>query len=535
MFSIGKKTLYDKLFWLFILLFSLLKIFICRSFPLTDDDIFFCNYLNSISSCYLEHPPIIAYVLKLFSIFFGNTNLMPRICLSVIYFIAAYVLYCFIKKTTKSLIVSQLSILLLYSTPVLNMLECSTDIPFLLFFILSFYLFYCFLKSKSNKYLYLLSIAITFGLLSKYTMLCIYPSFLIFLLISKENRYILKSVKFYIFLFLPLIIFSIMILISNFSIKDSLLLLGEDLFYNRLRSSVNIKTIDVVFQFIGSQLIFYNSVLTYIYKDILISIVYEYIPFIKYYAFFTITVLILLYIHMFYLYKKTKQFFPLFIFCFSIFILVFSVMWSFITFPIEYCAKVSVMLIYIYIVYLISRYMILKLLLICFIIFGLYISLINPIYSIYNYDSLSPNSIVKKLKKKYDFKKDAIFEFLNPYLEYITKDSVFVVHMDLDYTKFYLYYLSKQQYCFKVLFLFDDNFYFWNQNIKDLNGKDCFIFLNSKNVEWFDINRNIIDNIYKEEIFDYIEKLNEETFFCKNFNYKKYREYYSLYHYELQD
>ena len=100
MFSIGKKTIQDKLFWSFIVLFSVFKIFVCRSFPLTHEEIFFSNSSNCISSFYLEHPPVTTYFLKIFSLIFGNTVLMPRICWIVVYFITAYILYCFLKTTT---------------------------------------------------------------------------------------------------------------------------------------------------------------------------------------------------------------------------------------------------------------------------------------------------------------------------------------------------------------------------------------------------------------------------------------------------
>ena len=226
MFSIGKRTIQDKLFWSFIVLFSLLKIFVCRFFPLTHEELYFCSFTHFISSFYLEHPPVTTYFLKIFSLIFGNTNLMPRICWIVVYFFTAYILYCFVKTITKSLFISQTSVLLFYSTPVLNMLETSSDMPFLLFFVLSIYVFYYFIETKSNKYLYFLSLVITFGLLSKYTMFCIYPSILLLLLISKENRYILKNIKFYLFVFLlPILIFFCMVLCSKVSFKSVIILI----------------------------------------------------------------------------------------------------------------------------------------------------------------------------------------------------------------------------------------------------------------------------------------------------------------------
>lgn len=379
----------------------------------------------------------------------------------------------------------------------------------------------------------------TLGLLSKYTMFCVYPSFFLFLLMSKENRYVLKNIKFYVFLLLPILIFSVIVLCSKISVSAAVHYVSSDVLGNfRLSPDNNIKPIDVALQFIGLQAIIYNPVLAYIYDDIT-KIIFTYIPSVKYYAFFIIMVLSFLYIHMLCLYKKTKQNFPLFIFCFSIIILVCSIIWSFKVFPVEYCAKVSFLILYIYVAYLFSKNIILKIFLVCFIVFGLYISLISPIYVLFGYGSLHPNLIIKNLTNCYDFKKDKEFVFLERYSnninDNIKKNSTFIVHLDLNYLKKYSYYLAGQEYDFRVLFLIDKDFYLWNQHIKDLNGKDCFIFLNSELEEWYPIHRNhLIEEIKENKIFDSIEKLSEEAFLCKNFNYEKYRKKYSICHYELE-
>ena len=106
--------------------------------------------------------------------------------------------------------------------------------------------------------------------------------------------------------------------------------------------------------------------------------------------------------------------------------------------------------------------------------------------------------------------------------------------MDCDYLEKYFYYLAKQKYDFRLIFLFDKDVYFWNQHIKSLNGKDCFIFLNSENDEWFPVHKKLMSDIAGGGFFDNVEKLSEEAFFCKNFNYEKYKENFSKYHYELE-
>ncbi|MBR3628650.1 MAG: hypothetical protein IKN42_07415, partial [Elusimicrobia bacterium] len=353
----------------------------------------------------------------------------------------------------------------------------------------------------------------------------------LFLFLSKENRSVLKNINFYISLFLPGVILGIILLSCKFTMERSITCVSKDvLFFSRLSPQQDISCVDVALQFIGSQLIFYNSVLTYIYKDILIDIVFKYLPFVKYYAFIILMFLVLIYSHLLYLYKKTKQMFFLLIFCFSIVILFSSIIWSFIIFPVEYCAKVSFVLIYIYVTYLFSKNILSRAILVCFIIFGLYISLINPIYSLYGYDSLSPSSIIKKIRNPYDFKKDKLFKILDFYSEDIIKNSAFIVH--LENYEFYIYYLEKSKYDFRILFCTSITNYFFNQNIKDLDGRNCFVFINSDS-EWFQEQKKQISSL-SSTVFEQIYELDKEVFLCKKFNYEKYKEHYSGCHYELQ-
>lgn len=541
MFSIGLKTLKDKIFWAFILIFSALRLLVCYSMPLSRDELYFASYTKFISFFYLDHPPLIAYILKFFVVVFGNNNLTPRICSSVMFIAMLYLLYCFIKKVFNSTIISQISVLLICATPILNKLECNTDLPFLIFFILAIYFFYYLIETKNDKYLLLLSMSMFLGLLAKYTMLCIYPSFFLFLILSKEDRYILKQSKFYIALFLPLIISFIMLLVCNFSVKYSIHYVKCDVLgFFRLYSHDDIRRWDVILQFLGSQLVYTNYILTFIHNNVLLDIVFEYVHFVKYYGYIFLALIIAMFYHIFYLYKKAHKKEFLYVFCFSIVILFLSFAWSCILFPIEYCAMPSLIMLSIYIGYIFSKNKLLRICLYCFILFGLYCATINPKYILYGLDSLSPNKIYTAIKHRYNVQDENMMKMINSIPDDIKAQTDFIAPIGgFETMNFYIYYLPKE-YRFVFLFQYDGNYRYWDQNIKDVDSKNCVLIFNTdiqspEGVEECLEIDTFINKLRTNNVFDNIEELTpQKVYFCKKFNLKKYIELYSGYHFELK-
>lgn len=516
MFSIGLQTVKDKIFWLFIFLLLLVKLIVCNSFPLSFDELHFCLYSDYLSLAYFDHPPLIAYLIKPFLILFGNTDLTPRICSSFVFFITTYIFYCFLKKSTASITISQITILLIYSTPMLNMLEFATDIPFMLFFFLSIYLFYYFTETKNYKYLYLCSITTGLGLLSKYTMFCIYPSIILFLLISKQNRYLFKEKKFYLYFiisflfFLPVIIWNIQFDIPTVSFYDM------DCFHFRLSAGETITNIDLFFQFLGSQLIYYNSILSFIYKKIYLSMIFEYIPLLKVYGIIHLLLIIWIYCHLFYLYCKTKKNIFIFIFSFSIIILSAAMLWSFISFPVEYCAKMSFGLLCFYVAYIFQKKIILKILIVFYCFFGIYLSINNPIYLLYE----TTDTKARKIER------DAFLKSVSLIIEKYQNEIDFVCSNDVQINQFSFFLNNIINKKIKFVCLFKPTFIYsyLNQDLKALNNKNCILFL--KNV-------NLINEIATNKVFDNVEQIADNIYVGKNFNLEKYKELYSDCHIEF--
>ena len=529
MFSIGLKQVKDKLFWCFILSLSLFKLIICNSIPLSSDELHFCIYSKYLSLSYFDHPPLIAYLIKPFLIIFGNTNITPRICSSIVFCITAYILYCFIKKATNSITISQLTVVLIYSTPMINMLEYATDIPFMLFFCLSMYLFYYFIETKKDKYLYLCTLTTGLGLLSKYTMLCIYPSIILFLIISKTNRNLFKNKKIYLY-FIISFLFFLPVIIWNMQFDNpSISFYNMDLFHFRLSVNETITNIDLLFQFLGSQIIYYNPFLCFLYKKILLNITIEYIPFLKIYGIINLLLIIWIYCHLFYLYFKTKQNIFIFIFSFSIIIWCSSMFWACFSFPVEYCAKISFILLCFYIAYIFQKKFILNVILLFYCAFGLYLSLLNPIYFLYGVDDLKANIEKQEIDQNPNFK-DMILtikKYQNE-IDFVACTGKSLIPYSLNKISYYLNDMNGRKFKFVWLFQKDYMYSYWKQNLNLLKDKNCILFIT-------DNCKDLISQIKTKDIFDSIEEISKNIYICKKFNFEKYKMYYSDCHYELKN
>jgi undecaprenyl-diphosphatase len=160
---------------------------------------------------------MIGYIIKVFTDIFGINEFAVRLPSVIIFILTSWLLFLCVKKIFNEK-VAFIATILINILPVFSFLGAVVtipDSPLSLFWMLSFYLFINIIETKENKYWYMLGVTVGLAFLSKYTAVMIYPSIILFLLCSKENRFWFLKKEFYLsmvisfILFLPVVIWNI--------------------------------------------------------------------------------------------------------------------------------------------------------------------------------------------------------------------------------------------------------------------------------------------------------------------------------------
>ena len=185
---------YKKLAIITTLAFLVLRVIISIKLNLTDDEAYYYTWTKHLSYSYFDHPPMVAYFLKLSTLIFGETNLamrVPGLVGSLVSSVFIYkIVYYFSKDEKKAFWgLGVYQVLPIFSMGAIMTLP---DTPLMLFYVLSLWVFIKIVYEKKSHYWYYLGVLMGLGFLSKYNMVLVYPSVFFFLLFSKEDRYWFK-------------------------------------------------------------------------------------------------------------------------------------------------------------------------------------------------------------------------------------------------------------------------------------------------------------------------------------------------------
>lgn len=158
---------------------------------------------------YYEHPPMIAWVIRLFTGLLGNTQLAMAIGSQSITLLSFLPIFLLARKMFGAR-TAFLSVLCLEATPLLlvGSMIFIIDTVLLLFFLWAALCFWNGVDQGNKKSLYWAGLALGLALLSKLTAVLFPLSVLIFLLVSRERRRLLREPHLYLALLLGLIVFS---------------------------------------------------------------------------------------------------------------------------------------------------------------------------------------------------------------------------------------------------------------------------------------------------------------------------------------
>lgn len=202
-------TRYHKLFWLLTFITTLIRTSIIGCIGLTVDEAHYWVYSKFLDLSYYDHPPVIGYLIKIFTDIFGTNEFAVRFPSVLIFIFSSWIIFLATRKIFEEK-VAFITIVLLNILPVFSFLGAVVtipDSPLSLFWSLSFYIFILIIQNNKKYYWYLLGFIIGFGLLSKYTAILIFPSIILFLICSKEHRFWLKQKEIYISMIIAFLCF----------------------------------------------------------------------------------------------------------------------------------------------------------------------------------------------------------------------------------------------------------------------------------------------------------------------------------------
>ena len=186
----------------------LLNLFFNTQFQLHYDEAYYWVWSKNLSLSYFDHPPLIAYLIYLIN-FFGNSEFYIRLIPIITTIITLIIIYKFSNRIFNK-DVANIALLLGLSSPLLQgaLFVATIDSPLFMFWILSIYNFNIAIFEDKKLNIYYSGLFAGLGLLTKYTAFLIFPSILLFLLLSKEYRRYIVNPHVYLAFLLSISIFS---------------------------------------------------------------------------------------------------------------------------------------------------------------------------------------------------------------------------------------------------------------------------------------------------------------------------------------
>ncbi|MFQ5586337.1 MAG: glycosyltransferase family 39 protein, partial [Thermodesulfobacteriota bacterium] len=203
--------IYTALLLLLILSTSLFRIYYIQWGPLdlAPDEAHYWEWSRRLDLSYYSKGPVIAYIIALFTATVGNTELGVRIGAVILSAAITVLFFYFTKELSGSRRAAFFSALVPNITPLFSAgsILMTTDTPTIFFWALAVLSFYKAINDDRFFHWGLLGTFTALGMLTKYTMGVIYPSILLFLLLSKDDRHWLRRKEPYLAFLISLLCF----------------------------------------------------------------------------------------------------------------------------------------------------------------------------------------------------------------------------------------------------------------------------------------------------------------------------------------
>lgn len=194
-----------------LVLFYLVRLVLIAWLELAPDESYYWYWAKHLDWSYYDHPPMIAYIMALFTGLIGNNEFSVRIGGLVLSSLILLLLYRSCRRLSPDDPTLPWNMIFIANITLLFSAGCliqTPDTPLLFFWALAVYCGIELITDASPRWWYLWGAALGLGLLSKYTMILIVPCQFAFLILSKDNRHWLLKKEPYLAVLIGLALFS---------------------------------------------------------------------------------------------------------------------------------------------------------------------------------------------------------------------------------------------------------------------------------------------------------------------------------------
>lgn len=183
-----------------IIIFTVLRFVAATFMGLMPQDAYYTYYSDNLALSYFDHPPMVAYMIKLFTMLLGKSAFVLHLADFTVTAATIGILYLFLKRVLSGDTLKR-ALILIITAPFITVLSINTtpDVPLLFFWALTLLLAH---KAITNgNPLWWLAAGLAAGLAfdSKYTGIFLPAGLFLFLLLSKEHRKLIFSGRFLLF------------------------------------------------------------------------------------------------------------------------------------------------------------------------------------------------------------------------------------------------------------------------------------------------------------------------------------------------
>ena len=196
---------------LFLSVFYAIRLYLIGTMELAPDEAFYWYWAKHPDLGYLDHPPMVAYLMAIFTAMGGDTAFFVRIGGLLCTVLAHVCIFLTVRRLEPEKQNIAWELLLVINCTLLFSAGClvqTPDTPLLLFWSLTLYCGACIATGGGYGWWLLSGVTIGLGLMSKYTMVLIIPCQFLFLLFSSDMRRWLRHPAPYLALVIALVIFS---------------------------------------------------------------------------------------------------------------------------------------------------------------------------------------------------------------------------------------------------------------------------------------------------------------------------------------
>lgn len=195
---------WNKYFWILSGILVIFRIFMSQHLDLTPDEAYYWEFSRRLDFSYYDHPPMVAYVISFFNLFFGNSVLSIRLPSIIGMLLASFLIFRICQVSFSNAQAGFWAVAMLNLTPAGTAIGFITtpDTPLLIFWSVGMYAFIKALNSSKYFWWIITGLSLGCGALSKYNMIFFVPSIALTILCFKRYRHLVFTGRYWIMVFL---------------------------------------------------------------------------------------------------------------------------------------------------------------------------------------------------------------------------------------------------------------------------------------------------------------------------------------------